>query len=180
MNLYLIGYRGSGKTTVGSLLAKRLNLPHLDSDDLVEQHSGQTIQQIFATLGEVEFRRLEAEVVRSLHRLQPSIVSLGGGAILAPENRDRLRASGRVVWLKGSSDVLHARIEKDLATPQRRPRLTDLGRLEEVKTLLKQRDPIYSACADFTVEVGELSAAEVAETILEWWSTADTGDISNE
>lgn len=180
MNLYLIGYRGSGKTRVGAELAKRLGLPHFDSDDLVERQSAQTIQQIFATSGEVEFRRLEAEVIRLLHRWQPAIVSLGGGAILAPENRDRLRASGRMVWLKAAAEVLLDRMEKDPASIQRRPQLTAYGCLEEIETLLKQREPIYSACADFAVEVGELSVAEVAEAIWQWWSTVDTGSISNE
>jgi shikimate kinase len=180
MNLYLIGYRGSGKTVVGSKLAKRLDLPHYDSDDLVEQQSGQTIQQIFAMSGEVEFRRLESEVIRSLHRLQPAVVSLGGGAILAPENRDQLKSSGRLVWLKAAAEVLYARIANDPTSAQRRPQLTAMGGWEEVETVLRQREPIYSACADFTVEVGELSPVEVTETIFHWWVAVDTGNIPNE
>lgn len=169
MNLYLMGYRGSGKSTVGALLADRLGCPHRDTDELVESLAGKTIQQIFSVFGEPEFRRLETEVIRQFQPDQQLVVSLGGGAILAAENRERLRATGWMVWLQASAEALFARLGQDQSTPQRRPPLTSFGGLAEVQTLLQQREPIYAACADFTVDVEKKSPADIAEAIVHWW-----------
>jgi shikimate kinase len=168
-NIYLLGFRGSGKSSVGKQVASRLGFQHWDTDDLIVSRAGQTIQQIFSTHGQAEFRRLETEVIRTLQANQSLVISLGGGAILAAENRDRLRATGQIVWLKGSAETLFARIQQDSKTPNQRPALTCLNGLAEVQKLLHEREPIYAACADFTVDVEKLSIAEVSEAIVQWW-----------
>lgn len=169
MNLYLIGYRGSGKSTAGALVASQLGYPHWDTDDLIESRTGLSIQQVFSTFGQAEFRKLETEIIRTFKPDQSAVVSLGGGAVLVAENRDRLRTTGLLVWLQATAETLFERIHGDARTPDRRPALSDRSGLEEVQMLLKEREPIYAACADFTVNIEKLSVAEVAEAIVRWW-----------
>ncbi|MFO1021301.1 MAG: shikimate kinase [Planctomycetales bacterium] len=106
MNLILIGYRGSGKTSVGRELSRRLGWPCIDADDLIEARAGCSIREMFETRGEPYFRDLEEEVVAEILRGNSQIISPGGGAILRETTRARMRASGPVVWLQGSAEVL--------------------------------------------------------------------------
>lgn len=109
MNVYLIGFRGSGKTTVGQQLAGRLGLSAIDSDDLIEQAAGASIREIFEREGEAGFRDREQAVVEQLASAAesaPRVVSLGGGAILREANRQQLAASGVCVWLTASPEKL--------------------------------------------------------------------------
>jgi shikimate kinase len=171
MNLYLIGYRGSGKSAVGAALGKMLGREHLDSDELIEQRTGLTIQQIFSTKGEEYFRELETEVIQSFDAAKKLVVSLGGGAILQEENRLWLRAMGRMVWLVASVETLYLRIKADPNSPARRPSLTNLDEMSEIAFVLSEREPIYSLCADFKIEVNDLTIEEVAERIRKWWAS---------
>jgi shikimate kinase len=168
MNLYLIGYRGSGKTTVAAELATLLGWKWLDADDEIERRAGKSIKEIFAAEGEPAFRDREAAVVADLAKLDGHVIALGGGAVLREENRQAVRESGKVVWLKAAPQILHQRITADVSTAERRPNLTPAGGLEEVQRLLAIRDPIYAACADFILEAGSASPAELAGKIVRW------------
>src|SRR5688500_9284949 len=97
MNLFLIGYRGSGKTTVAAELAPRLGWKWLDADDEVERRAGRTIKDIFAASGEQAFRDLEAAVIADMAKLSDRVIALGGGAVLRDDNRQAIRSSGKVV-----------------------------------------------------------------------------------
>ncbi len=168
MNLYLIGYRGSGKTTVAAELARLLGWKWLDADEEIEQRAGKTIQEIFASSGEPSFRDLEAAVVADLAKLGSQVIALGGGAVLREENRVAIRASGKVVWLQASPEVLFERISNDASTAERRPNLTAGGGLAEVERLLAIRAPIYAACADLTLDAEGSLTAELASRIAIW------------
>ena len=168
MNLYLIGYRGSGKTTVAARLGALLGWKWLDADDEIERRAGKSIKEIFAASGEEAFRDLEAQVVTDLAKLQQHIVALGGGAILREENRHHLAQSGKVAWLRASPEVLFRRISDDTATAQRRPNLTAGGGLEEVRRMLAVRTPIYAACADLTLDAEAASPNAIADEIVLW------------
>ena len=168
MNLYLIGYRGSGKTTVAAELAKLLGWNWLDVDDEIERRAGKTIKQIFGSSGEQSFRDLEAEAIADLEKLSSHVVALGGGAVLREESRQAIRASGKVVWLQASPAVLYQRISSDASTAERRPNLTAAGGLAEVERLLAIRAPLYAACADLMLDAGPASPAELAEKIAAW------------
>ena len=151
---YLIGFRGSGKTTVGQLVAQRLGWPFLDTDHLIEQSVGRTIREIFAEQGEQGFRTLESSSIAQVAALtEPTVISLGGGAILREENRQLLHATGRCVWLSGDAQLLYTRIAQDSMTAQRRPNLTSLNGYDEVATLLAQREPLYRQMAHKTVMI---------------------------
>ena len=168
-HIYLIGYRGSGKTSVGKVLAGLLGWPVFDSDDRIETVAGRTIRNIFETEGENEFRDLESKAIQSLTSFSNShVISLGGGAILREENVAIILQNGRVVWLKASASNLYARIHADGATADRRPALTSLAGLEEIHKILAVRSPIYEAAAEYSVETDGRSTHEIAEEIFRW------------
>jgi shikimate kinase len=167
MNLYLIGYRGSGKTTVAAELARLLGWKWLDADDEIERRAGKTIKEMFATTGEQSFRDLEVAVVADLAKRTSHVVALGGGAVLREESRPAIRGSGKVVWLQASPAVLFQRIGADASTAERRPNLTPGGGLAEVERLLTIRAPIYAACADLTVDA-TVEPSELARQIADW------------
>jgi len=168
MNLYLIGYRGSGKTSVAAEVGKLLGWPWLDADVEVERRAGKTIKQIFDTSGEQSFRDQEAAVVSDLANLTSHVIALGGGAVLREESRQAIRGSGKVVWLQASPEVLFQRICGDASTAERRPNLTAAGGFAEVERLLAVRSPIYAACADLTVDAEHSAPAEIAPQIANW------------
>lgn len=170
MFLALIGYRGSGKTAVAQLAARRLGWDWADADAEIELHAGKSIAAIFANDGEAVFRDLESKELRELLKLDRTVLALGGGAVLREDNRQLLQSAsnsgrGKVVWLKASPETLHKRIEADKFTAQRRPKLTTDGGLQEVRQLLAQREPFYRQCADLEIDTENKSAAEVAEEI---------------
>jgi len=172
--LFLIGYRGSGKTTVARLLADRLGWAWLDADPLLEARHGQTIRQIFAAEGEAGFREKEAALLEELCGYQHHVIATGGGIILRPENRLRLKAAGKCIWLTAEPAVLWQRIHGDRTTAERRPDLT-VGGLAEIEQLLAVRTPLYQECADLCVAAGDRTAAEVVDAILHWLGAGGLG-----
>ena len=168
MNLYLIGYRGCGKSSVAVELAQLLAWQPVDTDHEIERRAGKTIKEIFATSGEQAFRDHEAAVVSELAKLDSHVIALGGGAVLKEESRQVIRRSGKVVWLQASAEVLFERISADASTAARRPNLTAAGGRAEVERLLEIRTPIYAACADLTLDAGAASPATLAGEIAAW------------
>ena len=166
MNVFLIGYRGSGKTTVAAALANRLEWHWIDADAELERRAGKTIKQIFAEQGEQAFRDLESQIIAEIAQSDRQIVACGGGVILREENRAALRQSGKCVWLRASPEALSKRIEGDLTTAERRPNLTGRGGLAEIRTLLAERTTLYEACADLQVDAEHRSPAEIADQII--------------
>lgn len=168
--LALVGYRGSGKTTVGRIVAERLRRPFFDSDREIEVRSGRGIAEIFAESGEQGFRDWEDRVLEELCTEHPgAVLATGGGVVLRAGNCRRLREHGRVVWLQARSDELARRIAADGATANSRPALTSAGVLEEIESVLAKRAPLYAEIADFAVESTETPPAEVASAILARW-----------
>ena len=166
MNLFLIGYRGSGKTTVAVALAQQLSWPWVDADVEVERRAGQSIKQIFAAGGEQAFRNLESAVVADLAQRDQHIIALGGGAILREQNRQAICGRGKTVWLQASPEALLARIQSDQTTAERRPSLTVQGGFAEIRELLAARTPLYAACADLTIDAEHQSPEAIARAII--------------
>jgi shikimate kinase len=166
--LFLIGYRGCGKTTVGRLLAERLGFDFVDADEFLEERYGTTIKAIFATEGEPAFRDKESDILAELARLPRLVASTGGGVILRDANRRTLRESGFVVWLTAEPEVLWERISTDPTTGHRRPDLA-MGGLEEVRTILAAREPLYSETAHLVVPAGKSSPELIVSSILAIW-----------
>jgi shikimate kinase len=162
---FLIGYRGSGKTTVARLLARQLGWSWLDADAELEDRCNASIRAIFAAEGEAGFREKESAVLAELCKLDRHVIATGGGVVLRPENRQRLRAAGRIIWLAAEPQTLWKRMQQDVGTMQRRPDLSQ-GGLAEIEELLKIREPLYASCADMTVDTTARSPEEIAALIL--------------
>jgi shikimate kinase len=162
--LFLVGYRGTGKTTVARLLAGRLGWAWVDADDLVERQAGVSIRQVFEAEGEAGFRRRESAVLGELCGLCRHVVATGGGVVLSADNRRRLKEAGHVVWLTADAPVIRRRLEADRSTAARRPVLT-VGGLAEIKELLRAREPLYRAVAHLTIDTTGLTPEDVADAI---------------
>jgi len=168
MNLVLIGLRGSGKSTVGRLLADRLNREFFDTDSIVQERAGKTIREIFETVGEPGFRELESAVVLECAAKTNAVIATGGGAILNPINADALKRSGFVAHLSAEPHVLWQRISHDASSHASRPKLianADSG-IDELKQLLLSRAGAYAHARHVEVDVEGRSPLEVAEAIL--------------
>ena len=173
MNLYLIGYRGSGKSTVGPLVARMLDWPYLDTDREIENLAGNSIREIFEQDGQAVFREWESTVIQAVATRSQTVISLGGGAILDPANCQTLGATGWTVWLDAPAALLYERIEQDPQSAETRPRLSRHDGLAEVQHVLQERCNLYAACADYTVEIHELPPREIAELIVNQWQSVD-------
>lgn len=168
MSIVLIGYRGSGKSTIGYKLANRLWQEVVDTDALVVKKAGKTIAEIFEQDGEQRFRDLETEVVKEVAILQDVVISLGGGAVVREENRRALKEAGhKIVYLKCDPEVLLQRIQSDAATSMSRPNLTNLfGGIEEIEKVLAEREPIYRELMTAELDVTNLSVEDAVVYIV--------------
>lgn len=164
--ILLIGYRGTGKSTVAPALAAKLGWDWIDADEELEHRAGKSIAAIFADDGEPAFRDLESQVVADLCGRSSIVIALGGGAVLREENRQTIRATGPVIWLRAGVDEIVARIAADSATASRRPQLTAAGGRAEIETLLAARTPHYQECATFVVDTEGKSPATIADEII--------------
>jgi shikimate kinase len=168
MGTVLIGYRGTGKSTIGHKLADRLWQKCVDTDDLVVAKAGKSIAQIFAEHGEPYFRDLETQVVKEVAAIQDHVIALGGGAPMREENRTAIKSAGhRVIYLKCDPEELFKRINADPTSADNRPALTNLfGSVEEISKVLAEREPIYRQMADAELEVTYLTPDEAMVYIV--------------
>lgn len=162
-NVILIGFMGSGKTTVGLRLSYRLRMPVEDTDKLIEKREGKTISRIFAEDGEETFRRLEKQLLEEIKdRRYAHIISVGGGTPVDPANRELLKRCGTVVYLKIRPETVYERLKGDTV----RPLLQCQDPLAKIRMLMESRSEAYEECADITVQVDELDMEETLERIL--------------
>jgi len=156
--IFLIGPMGSGKTTVGRFLARRLGMDFLDLDQEIERRCGVEVRTIFDIEGERGFRAREHAMLDELTRRDPLLLATGGGSILREENRALLRERGLVVWLKTRIEQQIRRLEKD----QRRPLLQAADREHRLQKLAEARDPLYAECAHLIVQSDNVSPSQMA------------------
>ncbi|MFN6561605.1 MAG: shikimate kinase [Nostoc sp. ChiSLP01] len=162
VNLYLIGMMGVGKTTVGRLLAKQLGYGFVDTDDVIAQAAGKSINQIFGEEGEAVFRQLESDVLSQVCAFTKLTIATGGGIVLRRENWSYLH-HGLIVWLDAPVELIYSRLAEDTT----RPLLQDVDPQEKLRSLLKQRQGLYSqADLKITLQPGE-TPKEIATRVLE-------------
>ena len=161
LSISLIGLPGSGKSTVGRQLARRLRLPFADSDHVIEQRLGCPIREFFEREGEERFRDIEAEVIDELTQ-SGGVLSTGGGAVLQQRNREHLHQRGRVIYLKSTPEELMRRLRHDT----QRPLLQVQDPLQRLRDLYAQRDPLYRETAHFVIDTGRPSVSTLVNMIV--------------
>jgi len=167
MNLVLIGYRGTGKSVVGAILARRLAMRYIGMDAAIVERAGMSIPDIVEKYGWPGFRDLESAEARELAGLDNLVIDTGGGIIERPENIEALQKSAMIFWLKAKVDTIVSRIEGDT----QRPALTS-GKsfTEEVTEVLERRIPSYRSAARHEIDTDELTPEQLADRIIEiWW-----------
>ncbi|MDH4185944.1 MAG: shikimate kinase [Nitrospira sp.] len=163
MNIVLIGYRGTGKSTVGKLIAARLGRVLVSTDEEIISRAKRTIPEIVAKEGWEYFRDLESDVCRDLAGRDQLIIDTGGGAILRPKNVEALKRNGTLCWLTASVETIVKRIGRD----NQRPSLTGTKSfVDEVQDVLRERIPKYQAAADHVLATDDRSSTELAEALL--------------
>ena len=165
MNVILIGYRGSGKSTVGSRLASRMERRFVDTDDLIESKEGQ-INEIVESHGWDYFRAIEKKMIEEISKEDNLVIALGGGAVLDPDNVVNLEKNGVIIWLKAEQEVLRKRMEQDPRTIASRPTLTGKGALEELEDMMVFRNPFYHKAAKIQINTSSMDVEAVVENIL--------------
>ena len=166
MNLFLIGYRCSGKTTIGKSIAKTIGWSFVDSDIWVIKACGKSIQDIIDTEGWNAFRRLEHSTIKQICTNDRQVVATGGGVVLDADNVKAIKNSGMVVWLDASAETIRKRMVEDKNSEHFRPALTDRGRLEEIEDMLSQRNPYYESASDFFIYTDNVPVNEIIQKII--------------
>jgi shikimate kinase len=164
VNIVLIGYRGTGKTAVGVLVAERLRMRYVGMDQSIVERAGMSIPEIVERHGWQGFRDLESAVARELAGLDDAVIDTGGGIIERPENIEALRANACIIWLKASVETIVSRIEGGT----QRPSLTGAKTFtEEVAEVLGRRTPMYQRAAQHEIDTDQFTAEDVADRIVE-------------
>jgi shikimate kinase len=160
--LVLVGLPGSGKSTVGRQLARRLGLPFTDSDHVIEQRIGCSIRSFFEREGEGAFRDIEQSVIHELTQTADGVLATGGGSVLRRANRERLRSASKVIYLRSTPEEVFRRLRHDA----NRPLLQVADPMERLRALYAERDPLYRETAHFVVETGRPSVPALVNLIL--------------
>ena len=161
MRIALVGLPGSGKSTVGRQLARRLQLPFIDTDPLIERRLGCSIRAFFEREGEARFRDIEESVIDEVSGYSDGVISTGGGSVLRPLNRERLRDRCQVVYLRSTPEEVHRRVRHD----SQRPLLQVADPMARLRELFSVRDPLYREVAHFTIETGRPSVPTLVNMI---------------
>lgn len=160
-NVFLIGFMGAGKTTVGRVLADRIGYLYLDADEVIEKNAGKSISAIFSEHGEEYFRDLESESLKSISAAERQVVATGGGVVMRDENWETMKNAGITVYLKAPVEVIWERIRHSTTRP-----LLQVGNpLETARALLDRRSPLYEK-ADLIVDTEKLTVEEVAWELI--------------
>lgn len=165
MNIALIGFRGSGKSAVGQILAERLNRDFVDVDDYIESKTHLSIQEIFVLCGEAHFRVIESQALSEICKKDGMVISTGGGVVLKYKNIQVLKRNSFVIYLDVSPEVAYKRI---MADKKVRPKLTDKMLLDEIRDQYEKRLPYYENAKDVSIDTTEMSIDQVAEKIIEF------------
>ena len=168
MNIVLIGFRCAGKTTVGELLAKRLQRSFIDCDEYIEKKTNLSIREIFDIAGESYFRMLEGDAIADLSKLDGRVIATGGGAVLKYTNIRNLHRNAIIIFLDASHEIVLDRLQNDLKTDTQRPPLTDKDPAAEIREQMAYRRPYYMSAADAVVATDGREFDPIVADILEF------------
>ncbi len=166
MNIVLIGFRGTGKSTIGKLLANHLKRDFIDTDEYIVNCTGKTIKDIFLEQGEAGFRNIEENAITHISKMDNQIIATGGGVILNSNNVRNLKSNGTLVLLEASPEIIHTRLSHDEKSIDQRPSLTGREALEEITHLMDIRQTLYDNAADQTINTSHKSREEIVDEII--------------
>lgn len=166
MNIFLIGYRCTGKTSVGKQLAEKMKVPFYDTDILIVDRIGKTIREWVEEKGWESFRQEEKAIIQEISSRDPAVIALGGGAVLDPENRESVKRKGMIFWLTADVQTIIERMNTDPNNKDMRPHLSEKDWESEIKVTLTERFPIYERMADFIVDTKGKRLEDVTEEIV--------------
>ena len=166
-NLFLIGYRCTGKSSVGNLLAAALSRMFVDTDSLVASQKGMSIREIVTSRGWKVFRRFEHTVLNQVCAADQQVVATGGGIVLDADNVNLMKGSGRIIWLRASPETIKARMVQDKDSVAVRPALTSTDSISEIEETLAKRIPLYKYAMDFLVDTDHRGIDEICDVIME-------------
>jgi shikimate kinase len=165
-NIFLIGYRCTGKSSVGKLLSAKLGWPFIDTDSLLVSENGVSIKEIVDTHGWNTFRKMEHAIVNQVCILDRRVVATGGGVVLNEANVGLMKKKGRIIWLKALPETIKSRMMRDQDTEAFRPSLTSQDSFSEIEETLLERDPLYRQTMDFCVETDDRHVDEICDEIV--------------
>jgi shikimate kinase len=165
-NLVLIGYRATGKTSVGARLAETLQRPFVDLDQVLVREAGRSVADIVAQGGWAEFRRLERKLVARYRDARGLVLATGGGVVLDLANVAALRENGIIIWLTADPAAIQARLAQDQPRDANRPSLTGEDTVGEVLAVLEARAPLYQAAAQISIDTTHRSVGQVVKQVL--------------
>jgi shikimate kinase len=171
MNIYLIGYRCTGKTAVGKSIAKTIGWPFVDVDAVLTHRIGVPISEFVGQHGWDAFRKYESEAMARLHDSKPQVVATGGGVVLNPRNVKIMKASGKIIWLKAQVETIKKRILQDKSTDIMRPALTAQDAVDEIEEVLSHRKALYRSAMDFCIDTDADSIYEISLQTINRLST---------
>jgi len=166
MNIFLIGYRCTGKTSMGRLVAEKIGWEFIDADELLMKNSGETVADIVSRGGWPLFRKLERDTLDAICLNRRQVIATGGGVVTDDENIDLMKRNGVVVWLRAAPETILARMVRDTRTGDLRPSLTDRGLKQEIVETLKERTPLYRIAMTVDVDTEGKTIEEVALEVL--------------
>jgi len=167
MNLFLIGYRCTGKTTVGKSVAEIINWSFVDADSMLVKDCGINIKDIVDTEGWESFRHKESSMLKQICMKKRQVVSTGGGVVLDADNVRTMQACGIIIGLGATAQTIRQRMLQDINTANFRPALTGKGLIEEIKDVLSKRTPCYESASDFFIHTDGIPVAEIAHWIIQ-------------
>lgn len=177
VKLFLIGYRCTGKSTVGRILACKLGWPYYDTDDIIEEEMDCSIRELVTVAGWDAFRTQEKKTLRTLSQRTHGVIATGGGVVLDPENVQVMRESGLVCWLVAEPQTICRRLIMDAQSYERRPPLAGSDPCLEVGEILRQRHSYYEAAAHFKVTTEEKNPEEITREIIDLLATYNHGSL---
>ena len=167
LNLFLIGYRCSGKSTVGKTLAEKLSRSFFDTDALVVAQQRMSIKEIVNSHGWEGFRGMEHAILKKVSTSNGQVVATGGGIVLNDENVMLMKENGKIIWLRAKPETIKARMAQDTDTQDFRPALTLQDSISEIEETLQLRKPLYKKAMDFYVDTDEHNVREIGDFIIE-------------
>ncbi|MEN6639518.1 MAG: shikimate kinase [Smithella sp.] len=186
MKVVLIGYRATGKSTVGRILADKLNIAFRDTDAMIEENMEMPIKEIVAIHGWDYFRAKERETIKTLTQKEDCVIATGGGVVLFRENIDLLKQNvdllkqaGVIIWLNAPLQDIIDRLKQDAKKEAKRPQFTPGNIVQETIDIMRQRLPLYQSAADYTVDTLNKNPEEIAEEIYQYLRKSGTLDKIN-